>query len=40
MGDKGKRARWERRIRRERMKDNIYIYDNVHMYHPNTQLTR
>ena len=36
MRDKGKRARWERRISRERTEDDNYINDNVHIYHSNS----
>ena len=31
-----KRARWERRISRERMEDDNYVNDNVHIYHSNS----
>ena len=36
MRDKGKRARWERRIRRERTEDDNYVNDNVHISHSNS----
>ena len=36
MRDKGKRARWERRISRERTENDNYVNDNMHIYHSNS----